>query len=443
MRSRTHDTSHYGLQYVSGMLRMESQRNMANIGRKTHVSYQNLQHFMSHSPWSAQALIRRVQAAMMGRDELGSGCMLLLDESADDKAGQHSVGASRQYNGRRGKVDQCQVGVFLTLAKGQFSTWIDGEVYLPQAWFEDDKAQLRQQVGLGAERRFMTKPQLGWQMIERVRAQGLEFEAVGCDGLYGHSVWFRDQLAEAEIEYYADVPSNTRVYLSQPLIGLPPKQKGRKPATKERVLSPNATRVDQLRRQGDTRWQAVELRASERGILTSDFSLRAVWTVGSDLRVRQELLIMRRSGQKCSYSLSNAPEDTPLALLAGRKSQRFFIERSIQDAKSEYGWDEFQATKLLAWEHQLALTILAAWFIAELKLDWATEHQRDPALLADYDIKVLPSLSVANVRLLLCAAMPLPQLGPGQAADLVIEHLLNRIHSRKSRLKHLTFDLGP
>ncbi len=129
--------------------------------------------------------------------------------------------------------------------------------------------------------------------------------------------------------------------------------------------------------------------------------------------------------------------------LARRKSQRYFIEHDNQNAKSEYGWDEFQTTGLLAWEHQLALTILAAWFIAETKLDWADEHERDPALLEEYEIDILPALSVANVRKMLCAAMPLPQLSPLQAAELVIEHLDNRTRSRKSRLKSQRSDLGP
>jgi hypothetical protein len=109
---------------------------------------------------------------------------------------------------------------------------------------------------------------------------------------------------------------------------------------------------------------------------------------------------------------------------------------SNQDAKSELGWDEFQAIKYRAWEHQLALTILASWFITETQLDWATQYQHDPQLLAQYQIELLPVLSAANVCELLRAAMPLPQLSPAEAALLVIEHLDNRIRSRKSRLRN-------
>lgn len=442
MRTQTRDTSEYGLHYLSGLLRMDSRRNMANIGRQTGVDEQNMQHFMSNSPWPSRAVIAGVQEELKQWGELSQGAMLLLDESADDKAGDYSVGAGRQYNGRRGKVDNCQVGVFLSLAKGTFWTWVEGEVFLPEHWFSAEYADHRRRAGIPPERTFMTKIELGWQMIQRVRAQGVPFDAVACDTLYGQSSWLRDTLDQEHIEYYADVPANSQVYLSKPQLGIPQNKRG-KTAKQERVLSPKAYRVDQLRQHVDTRWQTVEVRTSERGFVRHEFAVHRVWTVRDDLRIREELLIIRREGKKCTYTLSNAPSQTPLEVLARRKSQRFFIERSNQDAKSELGWDEFQATKLLAWEHQLAMTILAAWFIAEIKLDWAADHDRDPALLDEYDVSVLPALSVANVRTMLCAAMPLPQLSPLEAAALVVKHLDNRTRSRKSRLKNFPTRLGP
>jgi len=107
-----------------------------------------------------------------------------------------------------------------------------------------------------------------------------------------------------------------------------------------------------------------------------------------------------------------------------------YAQRSIQDAKSEFGWDEFQALKYRAWEQQLALTILARWFIAETRPDWQADYDRDPSLTDDYQVADLPPLSVANVRELLRAALPLPQLSSQQAALLVVKHLDNRARSR-------------
>jgi SRSO17 transposase len=443
MKTKTRDTSEYGYQYLSGLLRMDEERNIANIGRQTGVPEQNMQHFISQSPWPGRAVIGGVQQEIALRGELSEGAMLLLDESADDKAGQWSVGASRQYNGRRGKVDNSQVGVYLTLAKGSFWTWVDGEIFLPEEWFLPTAAEQRRRAGVPVERVFQTKPELGWQMIQRVRAAGLPFDGVACDSLYGRDTTLRDRLAGAGIPYYADVPANTQVYLSEPEIGLPVHRRGRK-AEQPRVLSPRSRRVDALRHAPTTGWHTVELRPCERGLLIADFAVIPVWTVREDMTVHQETLIIRRDPSgKCSYLLSNAPATTPLPTLARRASQRYFIERSIQDAKSELGWDDFQATKFLAWEHQLALTILAAWFVAETKLDWAIDHPRDPALLDDYQVEVLPALSMANVRAMLCAALPLPQLTPADAAALVVKHLDNRTRSRKSRLKRHSARLGP
>jgi hypothetical protein len=84
--------------------------------------------------------------------------------------------------------------------------------------------------------------------------------------------------------------------------------------------------------------------------------------------------------------------------MARRQSFRHFAERSNQDRKSDFGWDEFQAIKDRAWQHQLALTILAGWFITEIRLDWASRYQPQPDLLAHDQIEVLPALSVANIR---------------------------------------------
>jgi hypothetical protein len=93
-----------------------------------------------------------------------------------------------------------------------------------------------------------------------------------------------------------------------------------------------------------------------------------------------------------------------------------------------------QTRKYRAWQHQLALTILAAWFVADTRLDWMRRFQQDPALLEKYEIEVLPQLSVGNVRELLRAALPLPQLSPEEAAQLVTEHLVNRTRSCKSHM---------
>lgn len=158
-------------------------------------------------------------------------------------------------------------------------------------------------------------------------------------------------------------------------------------------------------------------------------------------RVREEWLLVREEereegGEDYSYSLSNAPPETPLETLALWRSMRYFAERTFQDAKSELGWDELVARKYRAWMHHTALTALALWFIGDTKLDWARRYPQDPELVRQLEVEVLPALSVANVREMLRATLPLKQLSPEEAVRLVNRHLLRRARSTRSRLKN-------
>lgn len=432
-QTKTRDTSAYGLGYLSGLIRMETDRNLANVGRKTAMPGQNLQHFISNSPWSGPELIQAIQNEIKVHPAFQEAA-LVLDESAEEKAGEQSAGAGRQHNGRLGKIEVSQVGVFLSLVTPQVNTWIDGELFIPAHWFEENAAGKRQSVGIPTELSFQTKPELGWQMIQRVRERGIPFQAVLMDSLYGRNEALRQQLDQAGIEYYGDVPANTLVYLQPPKVVYPLTKKHGVPSKTPQIGGANPEEVQVIGKQSSLQWETLRLRPNERGYLEAQFARCRVW-VAYGTQIRQEWLLIRKDPSQITYVLSNAPEGISLQTMACRKSQRYLIERSHQDAKDELGWDEFQARKYRAWQHQLALTILAAWFIAETRLDWVRRFERDPALLTQYEVEVLPQLSIGNVRELLRAAMPLPQLSPQQAAHLVTTYLVNRTRSRKSRLK--------
>ena len=412
---------------------MKTDRNMSEIAREAGISEQNMQHFMSNSPWSGRAMIEQVQQAVCERPELPGG-VLILDESADVKSGESSAGASRQHNGRLGKIEQSQVGVYLSYAKDRVWTLIDGELFLPEKWFSKSYAARRRKTEIPPERVFQTKIELGWEMIKRAQATGLPFEAVAFDSLYGRSFWLREQCDQAGIEYYADIPADYRLYLEEPQLEFELNKRGL-PSKKFQIVGQKALKASDLAQLPQTEWESLTLRTNERGMLKADFATYRLWVVSTKGIIREETLLMKRNGKEIRYSLSNAPSKTPLTTLAQRKSQRYFVERSLQDAKSELGMDEFQAIKYRAWQHHLALTILASWFIAETRLDWEEEHPRDPSLTEDYEIDTLPALSMANVREMLRATLPLRQLSPEQAALLVVKHLDNRTRSRRSRLR--------
>ncbi len=442
-QTKTRNMGQYAYHYLSGLLRLETKRNYTNIGEATGVSGENIQHFMSNSPWSGEVTIAQVQAEIKAIPELQQGSVLLLDESADEKAGDKSAGAGRQYNGRLGKVEMSQMGVFLayvnlTQANRLFWNWVDGDLFLQEQWFVPEMAEARKQVGLPPKREFKTKIELGWTMIERTGARGLPFDAVAFDDAYGRSTWLRDKTDEAGIIYMADVPHNTQVYLQKPVLGIPEPKPGRpgpKPTQLQVLNGLNSYRVSQVARRPDTTWQNIRVRPTERGELHDPFTKRRVWTLreGQAEPVQEWLVIRRETKKRYTYSLSNAPADTSLTYLAWLKCQRYFVERANQDAKSELGWDELVARKYRAWVHHLALVILATWFVTQTKWDWVLKHFPDPALFHFFDLELLPALSMANIRALLRAAMPLPQPTPQEAVSLVTKHLVNRSRSRKSR----------
>jgi SRSO17 transposase len=437
--TRTRDTSAHAYDYLRAQLTMDTERNFANMDRTLNGGDgQALQHFMSNSPWSGPAVFDQIQAEIKATPALTHGSTLILDESADEKAGTHNAGASRQYNGRLGKVDVCRVDTCLTYANGGLWAMVDGELFLPEEWFGAAFTPRRKELGIPAERRFETKLQLGLKMVKRVKAHGLPFDLLACDALYGRDSQFRADVDAEGVQYAAQVPADTHVYLNEPRMGMPPKRSKRdRPRTRLQVLGGQAPQeVRALAQYPQTTWPQVEVRHTERGRLIADFAVQRVWTVVAGQSPRAEWLVIRRNSEgDCSYTLLNAPMDTPQTCLTAWSCRRYFTERTFEDAKTEIGWDEFQAQKYRAWEHHLALTAAALWFVAQTKWVWAQMYTRDPALAHQLAVEVLPALSTANVRELLKAVLPVPQLTPAEAMDLVITHLINRARSTSSRLK--------
>ena len=132
---------------------------MAYIGRQTGVSEQNMQHFMSQSPWSGRATIQAMQEAIAQRADWQGG-VLIVDESGDAKYGDAGAGVAHQYNGRHKQVERSQVGVFVAYAQGNTWSWVDGELYLSEKWFGADYASKRQKAKY--QPRGATRKRLNW-----------------------------------------------------------------------------------------------------------------------------------------------------------------------------------------------------------------------------------------------------------------------------------------
>jgi SRSO17 transposase len=443
-QTRTREASQQAYTYLRALLTLPADRNFKNIDRRlTGGDGQAVQHFMSNSPWQKAAVFRQIQTDLTALPCAAQGSVLILDESADARAGLHSAGAARQRNGRLGKVDVCQVGVTLAYANVAAGLWTlaDGELYLTEDWFGPAYADQRQALGVPPERTFQRKIDLGLQMLERAQAQGLPFERLVADAFYGRDRQFRADLQGKSVRYAADVPANTQVYLRKPRVGVPRKRQPRGPTPRRwKVLSGHVThQVKTLARSKRTRWQRMRVRPTERGWLEADFAVLPVWTITDSGQVRAEWLVIRRdlSGE-FSYTLLNDPPDTPAPVLIAASCLRYFTERVYEDAKGDLGWGEFQAQKYQAWEHHLALTGLALWFVADTKLQWAQTYARDPQLKQQLELELLPALSTANVCELLRAVLPLPTFTPEDAIHVVIQMLVDRARSTRSRLKAQT-----
>lgn len=351
--------------------------------------YQSLQHFLSTSNWDANAVMDQVATeadAVLGGS--ADSC-LLLDETSFPKKGDKSVGVARQWCGRLGKVENCQVAVFACLSRGPHSTLVDTRLYLPKEWTDSPERCLAAKV---PEEHIVqrSKADLALEIVREARERGVRFSWVGADGGYGKDPCFLRALDDSGEKFIVDVHKDQRIYLEDPSPFVPKSQnaRGRKPS---RFITEAANqRVDEwARRQPRGAWQRINLRGSTKGIVKFEVLHCRVWAWdGKEEKARcWRLVVSRELGgpKKLKYGLSNFPEDTSAQQLARNQRQRFWIERSFQDAKSESGLGDYQARGWVAWHHHIALVMIAMQFMLEERLRQKDDH----ALLSCADIEDL------------------------------------------------------
>jgi SRSO17 transposase len=330
---------------------------------------QQLQHFLSQSPWEAQDVMAQVAQeadALLGGHADSS---LLLDESAFSKKGSHSVGVARQYNGRLGKVDNCQVGVFAALSHGDRVSPVGGRLYLSKGWTRD-RARCRA-AGVPPERfKHQTKQVLALELVVEARQRGVRFQWVQSDSGYGHDAKFCQRLAALEERFLVGVPRKQRIYLEDPQPAVP--AKGRKPGrTPTRLRAQvKATSVEKwAKRQPKTAWRTLDLRDTTKGKLEVEVLERWVWVWdGKSPHAQYGRLVVERdaqSGTDYKYALSNAGTEVSWEQVATQMRQRYWIERAFEDGKSQVGWGDYQARGWVAWHHHMALVMMAMLFLVQ------------------------------------------------------------------------------
>jgi SRSO17 transposase len=385
-RTRTRDSAAVAKRYLCGLTQAAdcTFESMAEVVEA--ACPQQFQHFISNSPWPHEPVVEQI-----GRDAdrlLGgkptSG--LIIDESSFAKQGDRSVGVARQWSGRLGKIDNCQVAVFGVLSDGCRHAPIDMRLYLPKEWI-DDPARC-DAAGVPANARTLTsKSAHALDIVRQARQRGIRFAFVGVDGGYGKEPAFLRALDDDKEVFVADVHSNQRVWTEPPGLHIPPPKPGRgRPSCKLKASVPSITVEDLVKTFQRHDWTRFTLRDSTRGELRVDIAHRRVWVWdGEENEARCWHLIVRRevgSPKTIKYSLSNAPADTPLLKLAQMQGQRYWVERIFQDAKGECGLADYQVLGWTSWHHHVTMVMLAMLFIAEQRV----AHQPGLELLTPRDI---------------------------------------------------------
>lgn len=391
-RSYRHDVTEKARQYASGLMQAGARKNMDRMAEVVPDSKsRNLQQFLTHSKWDARSVIDHVarDANQFLGDEQGAG--LLIDESGFAKQGPMSVGVSRQWLGRLGKVDNGQVAVFGVLSRDRFAIPVDVKLYLPRKWTEDPKRCEKAGVP-EAERIFRTKEQFALEIVSHARQNGLRYGWVGADAGYGKGPGFCLALEQMGERFVVDLHSDFPVYLEDPKPYLPEKTSRKGPKfTRYRTDASSievkaAVEVLKLCEQ-----PVLKLRDTTRGPL----KVRAlrfpvyVWDGESDQARRFFVLATQTLGPKAEVkiSLCNAPETIGLKTLAWMQLQRYWVERAFEDAKSECGMADYQVRKWSAWHHHMALVMMAMLFM----LNERVRHKDTYPLLSCSDIEELLS----------------------------------------------------
>lgn len=358
--------------------------------------YQVLQNFLTHSSWEYRPVMDRVARkadALIG-GQIGTG--LYIDESAFAKKGDQSVGVARQWNGRLGKQDNCQVGVFGALGRGDRVSLIDARLYLPKQWTDDPGRCERAEIPR-AQQVHRTKLELAQEIIAHARESGVRFEWVGIDGGYGNSLIFLQSLQAQAETFVADIHSDRHIYLTDPAPYLPAQGPGRPRVRYHSDARPMEVRK-WVKKQPASAWRKKTLRSTTKGDLVVEVLHQRVWLWDkhSPFAHYWHLIVRREpaSPGTIKYCLSNAPERTSVRKLARMQAQRFWIERAFQDAKSHIGMAQYQARQWPSWHRHMALVMMAMLFMLQTRLSHVDKHP----LLSCYDIQILLAKTLPDRR---------------------------------------------
>ena len=323
-----------------------------------------MQSLLGRSSWDADAL--RDQVRTYVAEALGDGDgVLVVDETGFVKKGKHSVGVARQYSGTAGRIENCQVGVFLAYASRFGQALIDRRLYLPEAWVKD--ADRRAEARVPDDVAFVTKPQIACEMIAAALDTGLPCAWVLADALYGSASRLRHMLEQRGQAYVLAVRSNHHLrFVCEG--GLEETD----PETLADALDPDA-------------WVTHTAGEGAKGLRLYDWArISLPWTCDADW---ERWILIRRNRKdptKRAYYFAFAPVGTSLAELAGAAGLRWTIEECFQRAKDDLGLDHCEVRSWHGWHRHMSLCMAASAFLAKLAADlrratWSKPNETSPS----------------------------------------------------------------
>jgi len=354
------ETRRNALHYAQGLLSNLGGKNAEAVAYLHDQDRQALQKFLGQAPWDHRPLLAEL-ARQIGEALGEPDGVLVFDPSAFPKKGTESVGVQRQWCGRLGKVENCQVGVYLAYVARRDHALVDVRLYLPKEWA--GRRKRRKKAGVPRAARFRTRHQLALEMLDH-RGPALPHAWVAGDDEFGRCAWFREELRTRTERYLLAVPSNTLV---RDLAADPPPYGGRGRHPRVPFI-----RVDRwCAALSDDAWQAVEVRDGAKGPLVVQVAKALVQarTDGRPSDVAERLVVFReRQGDgtwEHDYLLSNSAVATSDAEFARVYTAQHRVEECLRRAKREAGLAGYQVRTWAGWHHHQALSLLAAWFLTK------------------------------------------------------------------------------
>lgn len=430
----------HSLVYLKGLILGEGRKNVERIALRFATAGdgspagQNevvaLQEFLTLSPWQAQEVQRKIQLTFVeelvpSTKDWSIGTVGVVDESAFVKSGNESCGVKRQWCGRLGKTENCQVGVFLVGVTPAGTALLDHQLYLPEEWARDRRR--RKKTHVPKEIPFQTKPQIAVEQIRRTRANGhVQFDWITADELYGRNGDFLDALEADGQRYVVETAVNTVVWTKDPATQMRPWCGNGRPPTNPRRDSVKSVEEVAESLPGDA-WQTLQLREGAKGPLVFDFAAVRVWAMRHKKPGPPIWLLIRRSlaaKPEIQYYVSNADENTPLESMALVSGTRWRVEEFFEDGKGDFGMSHYEARAWTSWHHHMTMVALAHLFMTTTRHELREE---------------MPDLTLPLALELMQATMSRHSLSEDDALRLTEYHLhRNRVsyESHRKSWKH-------